>query len=162
MPTAERRALQVLLLTGMAAGAGLAFVPPRITLVNAAMRIEYAWTAWAGALIAAGCAATLCALFRPRIARAAFGGAALAGVVLALARLSYDIEAGPEALRSRRLVGRTALPWREVTRVASETGAIDVWAADGRHVRIDTGQFRADQRAALDRAVSRRVRESAR
>lgn len=162
MATPERRALQVLLLTGVAAGVGLAFVPPRITLVNAAIRIEYPWSAWAGPLVAAGCAAALCAQSRRPAARGAFGAAALAAVVLALARLSYDVEAGAEELRARRLAGGTALAWREVSRVASGAGAIDIWAADGRHVRIDTAHLRGDQRAVLDRAVSRRVRESAR
>jgi hypothetical protein len=154
----ERRALAVLLVTGIAAGLGFAFAPPRLTLVNAAVRVAYPWSAVAGGALAGLCAGALAALARRLSGRAALAAVAAACLVLALGRAAFAIEAGGDAVTERGLLRRTALPWREVSRVESDEAAIAVWSADGRHVRIETARLRPEQRAALERTVSRRVR----
>jgi len=137
----------------------LAFGPLRAVWLNAGLRIDYPWPRGASALLAAGGAAGLAALTRPRALR--FLAAALS-IVLGLVGaglLLYRLEALDEGLVERRLLGTVRLAWSDVTAVQTEPEALLVAGAATR-VRIDTTQLSPDQRASLERTIARRVREA--
>ncbi len=137
----------------------LAFGPLRAVWLNAGLRIDYPWPRGASALVAAGGAAGLAALTRPRALR--FLAAALS-IVLGLVGaglLLYRLEALDEGLVERRLLGTVRLAWSDVTAVQTEPEALLVAGAATR-VRIDTTQLSPDQRASLERTIARRVREA--
>lgn len=144
---------------GLAFGAGLAFSfgPPRLTLLNDALRIDYpparvaaVGVALAGALVAAA------ALTRrwPRLLALGVAMGALVGVV---ERASYRMDARKDALVARRFFVETAVPWRAVRKVEPSEAALTVWTLEERAVQIDTSEFRPEQRAALERAIARHV-----
>jgi hypothetical protein len=137
----------------------LALGPLRAVWLNAGLRIDYPWPRGASALVAAGGAAGLAALTRPRALR--FLAAALS-IVLGLVGaglLLYRLEALDEGLVERRLLGTVRLAWSDVTAVQTEPEALLVAGAATR-VRIDTTQLSPDQRASLERTIARRVREA--
>ena len=137
----------------------LALGPLRAVWLNAGLRIDYPWPRGASALLAAGGAAGLAALTRPRALR--FLAAALS-IVLGLVGaglLLYRLEALDEGLVERRLLGTVRLAWSDVTAVQTEPEALLVAGAATR-VRIDTTQLSPDQRASLERTIARRVREA--
>jgi hypothetical protein len=143
----------------LVAGLLLAFGPLRAVWLNAGLRIDYPWPRGASALVAAGGAAGLAALTRPRALR--FLAAALS-IVLGLVGaglLLYRLEALDEGLVERRLLGTVRLAWSDVTAVQTEPEALLVAGAATR-VRIDTTQLSPDQRASLERTIARRVREA--
>ena len=145
-------------------GVWLALGPPRITLVNAGLRIEYPWSQGIGAGLATiglGLAAAAVPA-RWRWARIALAVLALAAAGVAVDRLAYRLEADDRGLVSRSWMGPTVVPWAEVTRVQSGPEVVVVWGKDDAQVRVDTSHFEPQQRATLDRTIARRVREGAR
>lgn len=140
-----------------AALAPFAFRPPRYTLLNAALRVDYPW--WVGAAAAgATVALVLTAIaIRHRGGRWTAGAVAVLVAVFAASRVAYRLEAGPEALRAREWTGSTALPWSEVTRVDRGPEVLVVWGKGDAQVRVDTSAFRAEQRASLERTIARHV-----
>ncbi|HET7293012.1 MAG TPA: PH domain-containing protein [Vicinamibacteria bacterium] len=132
---------------------------PRFTLLNTAIVIDYPWPRGLAAL---GCAIAL-ALFALTLARPAPRRALLLAALLPVAvgwhLLLYRLEAAQLGLTSRGALGSTALSWREVQSVSLGAGAVVVEGESG-SIRIDTTDFSAEQRGALERAVARRVRES--
>jgi hypothetical protein len=146
-----------------AAAAGilpLALRSPRLTLLNAALRIDYAWAVGVAALGAALLLAVAAVAAPRRWARATLVvGAMLAGSV-AGERLRYRLEIEAAGLSARELTGSTTLPWVEVTHVDRGTEALVIWGRGDAQIRVDTASFAGDQRAALERALARRIVES--
>jgi hypothetical protein len=141
------------------AGAIFAFGSPRLTLVNAGLRIEYPHTqAMAAAVMAAG-AGLLALALRPRWARAGCAAVAAAAVAVAAQRISYRLEVDGRGVVSRQWGEQTAVAWSDVSRVESGPARIVVWGGTETRLAVDTSSFRPDQRAALDRAIARRVME---
>jgi hypothetical protein len=138
----------------------LALRSPRLTLLNAALRIDYGWVVGAAALAAALLLAAAAALAPRRWARAGLvaGAVVIAGV--GSARLRYRLEIQPDGLNSREITGTTLVPWGEVTHVDRGTEALVIWGRGDAQIRVDTASFEGDQRAALERALARRIIES--
>ena len=147
---------------GLAAAAvlPLALRSPRLTLLNAALRVDYGWAVGAAALGAALLLVAAAVLAPPRWAKVAIAIGAVAIAAVGGTRLRYRLEVQPEGLSSRGLTGSTMLPWAEVTHVDRGTEALIVWGRGDEQIRIDTASFEGGQRAALERALARRIVES--
>jgi hypothetical protein len=147
---------------GLAAAAVLpvALRSPRLTLLNAALRIDYGWAVGAAALGAAVLLGAAAAMAPRRWAQAALVLFAVATAGVGGARLRYRLEIQPDGLNSRELTGSTLVPWGEVTHVDRGTEALVVWGRGDAQIRVDTASFEGDQRAALERALARRIIES--
>jgi hypothetical protein len=152
----------------LALGAGLAVAgavasrgAPRLTLVNTGIRVEYPrWPAAAGLAIAAGAAIASAAAPR-RWLGVALGVAALLAASATAGRLRYRLEAGPQTLAARGLLGETSVPWKDVSRVEDGPEILVVWGAGDTQIRITTTDYLPDQRATLERTIARRVAENA-
>jgi hypothetical protein len=160
MSTRARWSSALLLGLGAAAVLPLALRSPRLTLLNAALRVDYGWAAGAAALAAALFLMTAAALAPPRWAKAALAIGAVLVASVGGARLRYRLEIQPEGLSSRGLTGSTVLAWAEVTHVDRGTEALIVWGRGDEQIRVDTASFEGGQRAALERALARRIVES--
>jgi hypothetical protein len=138
----------------------IALRPPRYTLLNASLRVDYPWSTTLAACATSVAVAAAAALVSRKLLRGALLiVAALAGL-FAAGRARYRLEADNGALRLRELTGGTVLPWREVNRIDRGPAVIVVWGKGEAQVRIDTSGFREDQRATLDRSIARRVAEA--
>ena len=138
----------------------LALRPPRLTLLNAAMRVDYGWAVGIAALVSAILVTAAAVLAPQRWARVVLSIAALLAAALGGSRLRYRLEVRPDALHARGLTDTIALPWAEVTHVDRGPEVILVWGRGDAQVRVDTSRFAGDQRAALERALARRIVES--
>jgi Bacterial PH domain len=138
----------------------LALRSPRLTLLNAALRVDYGWVVGAAALAAAVLLAASAVLAPRRWLRATAVVAALLAGTVGGTRLRYRLEVQPDGLSARGLTGSTTLPWGDVTHVDRGTEALVVWGRGDAQIRVDTGSFQGDQRAALERALARRIVES--
>jgi hypothetical protein len=147
---------------GLAAAAALpwALRSPRLTLLNAALRVDYGWMVGAAALAAALLLAAAAVLAPPRWLKVALVIGVLSLAALGGARLRYRLEVQPDGLSSRGLTGSTVLAWAEVTHVDRGTEALIVWGRGDEQIRIDTASFEGGQRASLERALARRILES--
>ncbi|HEV8253397.1 MAG TPA: hypothetical protein VGQ78_01470 [Vicinamibacteria bacterium] len=143
----------------VAAGAVFAFGAPRLTLVNSGLRVEYPHTQAAAAAVMAAGAALVAFGLRPRWARAGCVVLAVAAVAVAARRISYRLELDGRGVVSRQWGDETAVAWSDVSRIESGPARIVVWGGNDRRLAVDTSTFRPDQRAALDRAIARRVME---
>jgi hypothetical protein len=162
MPGVTRSSRLPLVLVGIVvvvAGAWVSSGPPRITLLNAALRIDYPWTRALGAGICA-LGAFLLASLVPRLAlkRVAFV-LALGPLLVALHLLAWRLEIATPGLSYRGLLGTTAIPWAEVAHIDLLVGAVRVEARNGTQVQIDTTDFSIDQRASVERTLARHVEE---
>lgn len=152
----------------MALGAALALAggagsrsAPRLTLVNTGIQVEYPRApAAAGFAIAAGAAIAAAAAPR-RWLGLALGGAALLAAAATASRLRYRLEAGPQTLVARGLLGETAVAWRDVSRVEAGPEILVVWGKGDAQIRIVTADFLPEHRATLERTIARRVEENA-
>jgi hypothetical protein len=161
MPALARRVAATAGVGLLLVGAYLAAAQqPRFTWQNTGVRIDYppAATAWA---IAAACGGALAALALARAARLSLAGLALAALVVAAQLSRYRVAIEDAGLLERGLLGTRTLPWRDVARVESGTRLVVVWGRDEEQVRINASAFAAEDRARLDRTLSRRIRESA-
>ncbi len=154
-----RLCITALALAAAVALGALSAGPPRFTLRNAAIVIDYPWTRGAAALGCALAAALLAAtLTRPALRRALlFAG--LLPVAVGWHLLRYRLEASQAGLASRGALGTTTLGWSEVRSVSLASQAVVVEGEDAA-IRVDTADFSTDQRGALERAIARRVREA--
>ncbi len=141
----------------VAGGALLSYGPPRLVAVNAALRVEYAWPRALGAAAVAAGGLVLLAAGRRRWLRAAAVLLALGGLAAGLHLLLYRVEADDGGLSARALLGTSRLGWTEVERVDTGPGLL-LLTGRGRTVRVDTTDFRPEQRAALERTVARRLK----
>jgi hypothetical protein len=132
----------------------------RLTLLNTGARLEYppGRAAWglAGALGLALLAAGV-PRHRPRVVLVS---TAILAAVLAAQRLTYRLDAGPQALVARGLLGSTSLPWREVSRVDSGPDALVVLGHADARIRVSTADLHPDLRVTLERTISSRIAES--
>jgi hypothetical protein len=147
---------------GLAAAAVLpvALRSPRLTLLNAALRIDYGWIVGAAAMGAAVLLAGAAALAPRRWVRGALVACAVGIASVGSARLRYRLDIQPDGLNSRELTGSTQVAWGDVTHVDRGTEALVVWGRGETQIRVDTASFEGDQRAALERALARRIIES--
>jgi hypothetical protein len=142
------------------AGAYASQGPPRLTLLNAGLSVQHGWRHPAGALAAAAGAALLATVSPRRWARVIFIALAAVSVAVAIHLVVYRVDADQSGLASRGLLGRTRIPWGDVAGVDGDAGLVVVTGKDQSRIRVDTADFRPDQRATLDRTIARRVRES--
>jgi PH (Pleckstrin Homology) domain-containing protein len=160
LKTPIRIALLVLGATLFVAGAYASQGPPRLTLLNAGLTVSHGWQHPVGAL-AAGAGAALAAAASPRRwARVVFMFLATLSVLVALHLSIYRVDADQTGLASRGLFGGTRIPWAEVAGVDGDAGLVVITGKDQKRIRVDTADFRPDQRATLDRTIARRVRET--
>jgi len=142
------------------AGAYASQGPPVLTLVNTGLAVHHPWRHPAGAALAAAGAVLLALASGRRWAQILFGALAVMSVVVGIHLIAYRVEAGQGGLASRGLSGRTRIPWPDVAGVDGDAVQVVVTGRDQRKIRIDTTDFRPDQRATLDRTIARRVRDS--
>ncbi len=79
---------------------------------------------------------------------------------MAIHLVRYRVDADQTALAARGLLGGTQIPWGEVAGVDGDASQVVVTGKAQNKIRVDTTDFRPDQRATLDRTIARRVRES--
>jgi hypothetical protein len=143
----------------LGSGAWLASGAPRLTMLNAALRLDHPWGHPAGALMAA-CGMALCAAaWRHRGVRLVAAALAAAALLFAARLALYPVELNDTALISENLLQRTEIPWARIGRVEVAPSALLVFQGEVLLLRLDTGQLSADQLATLKRGVARRVRE---
>jgi hypothetical protein len=147
-------ALLVLAVAAAAASMGA----PRLTLLNTDVHVAYPWYRSGAALASAAAAAGAAALLRRFWARALACLFAVATVLAAAHLARYRVRAGDEGLEARTLLGATRLAWHAVARVDTAPGLLLLTGTDGRKLRVDTTDFRAEDRATLDRTIARRLR----
>ena len=131
---------------------------PRLTLLNTDVHVAYPWYRPGAALLAALAAAGAAAMVRRPWARALTAVFALAALLAAAHLLLYRVRAGADGLEARSLLGAERLAWSSVARVETAPGLLLVTGTDGRKVRVDTTDFRAEDRATLDRTIARRLK----
>jgi hypothetical protein len=159
--TRARALAAALAIAALAAAVVLHRAPMKITLANAALRIDDPWARALSFALAATAAVAVAAALPPRRAhRALLGACAAVLLVFAAESASARFEAGPEALAVRRWFVRTAVPWGEVTRVDARQDGVTIWASSGAAVDFDARRLTGEQRAILDRTLARRVREA--
>ena len=110
--------------------------------------------------MAAAGAALLALAATRRWARVIFIPLAVLSVLVAIHLALYRVDADQVGLASRGLLRRTSIPWGEVMGVDGDGGLVVVTGRNQNKIRVDTTDFRPDQRATLDRTIARRVRES--
>jgi len=142
------------------AGAYASQGPPRLTLLNAGLSVQHPWRHPVGAVIAAAGAGLFASAAPRRWAQVIFGALAVLSVVVAIHLIAYRVDADQTGLASRGLFGRTRIPWPDVSGVDGDAVQVVVTGKNQNKIRIDTTDFRPDQRATLDRTIARRVRES--
>jgi hypothetical protein len=142
------------------AGAYASQGPPVLTLLNTGLTVHHPWRHPVGAVIAALGAALLATASPRRWAQLIFGALAILSVVVAIHLTAYRVDTDQSGLASRGLFGGTRIPWPEVSGVDGDASQVVVTGKDQRKIRVDTTDFRPDQRATLDRTIARRVRES--
>lgn len=133
---------------------------PRFTWLNTGVRVDYPPAAAAWALLAA-LGAVLAALASRRAARIALAGLALVTLVFAAQLARYRVAIEDAGLLERGLLGTRTLLWKDVARVESGSRLLVVWGRAEEQLRINSSAFAAEDRARLDRTLSRRIRESA-
>jgi hypothetical protein len=131
---------------------------PRLTLHNADVQVAYPWPQPAAALGCAAAATALAVIARRGWARVAAGALALAALLAATHLARYRVRASPDGIEARGLLGSDRLAWAAVTQVETGPGLVLVRGSGGERVRLDTTDFRAEDRAALDRTIARRIR----
>jgi hypothetical protein len=142
------------------AGAYASQGPPRLTLLNTGLAVQHGLRHPAGALLAAIGAGVL-AMAAARVwARVVFIPLAVLSVLVAIHLALYRVDADQTGLASRGLLRHVRIPWGEVTGVDGDAGLVVVTGRNQNKIRVDTTDFRPDQRATLDRTIARRVRES--
>lgn len=142
------------------AGAYASQGPPRLTLLNAGLSVQHPWRHPVGAVIAAAGATLFAAASPRRWAQLIFAALSLLSVVVAFHLVAYRVDADQTGLASRGLFGRTRIPWPDVAGVDGDASQVVVTGKAKNKIRMDTTDFRPDQRATLDRTIARRVRES--
>lgn len=142
------------------AGAYASQGPPVLTLVNAGLSVHHPWRHPVGALGAAAGAVLLAWVSPRRWARVIFVALAALSVLVAIHLTAYRVDADQTGLASRGLFGITRIAWPDVAGVDGDASQVVVKGRDQSTIRVDTTDFRPDQRATLDRTVARRVRES--
>lgn len=134
--------------------------PLRLTWTNEGVSAAFPWHTLALAAVAAlGVVPALVLVSRPA-GRLILGLAALGLAARAGDRAAYHLEAAATGLSQRTLLGSSALDWSQVSQVAGSARAILVRDKAGAVIEIPVSLVRPEDRATLERTLSRRIRES--
>ena len=155
------RALGALGAALLLAGGFFSSGAPRLTLLNTSLRIEFPASLAAAALVAAVGGALLAWACPWRVGRLLCAALVIGALLGAAHLLRYRLEATDAGIVSRGLLGSTAIAWRDVSRVSQGPDLVFVAGRDSAQIKVDTTDFAPEQRASLERAIARRVRESA-
>lgn len=145
----------------MAVGGFFSVGPPELVLLNTSLRVQYHWSRGAGALlVTAGLVVVAWSMTKLafRLLCGVFGIGTLLG---SLHLFLYQLEAKDAGLVWRDFYGSTAIGWRDVRRVEQGAGGLMITGPGDIRIPVDTTDFEPEQRASLERSISRRVRESA-
>jgi Bacterial PH domain len=153
----RRAALVAALLAAVVACAFLSMGAPRLTLQNADLHIAYPWPRATAALGSALAAAGMALVLQRTWARVLAGAFAVAAVLATAHLLLYRVQASAEGIEARTLLGSDRLAWRTITQVETGPGLLLIRGGGGERLRVDTTDFRAEDRAALDRTIARRL-----
>jgi len=158
--TAWRRALLAACLAASGAGLLASRGPLRFTWTNDGLEAVFPGLIVAMAVASAlGMALAMVPAARPAT-RLILGVAALTLGARAADRGVYRLEVSSVGLAERALSGSSALAWPEVVGVYSEQDRIRVRGKPDVTLQIATSLLRPEDRATLERTLSRRVRES--
>jgi hypothetical protein len=157
-PMSPRRWLLSVALVLDVAGGYLSAGPPRLTLLNASLVVEYPWPRGAAAVACALGIAGLAALVSRPVLRRIGLVLALGPLLVGAHLLWYRLEADNDALVSRGALGTTTLAWRAVRGIDLAPETVSV-RGDASTISIDTADFSPEQRATLERTLARHVRE---
>ena len=138
--------------------AALSMGAPRLILLNTDVHVAYPWHRPAAALRAAGAAAAAAVVGRRGWARALSAAFALAAALAGAHLLLYRVRAGADGVEARGLLGTERVAWSAIARVENGPGLLLLTRTDGGKVRVDTTDYRAEDRATLDRTIARRLR----
>jgi hypothetical protein len=145
---------------GVIVGVVLGVGAPRLTLLNAGLRIDYPAIQAVGRLLAGASLGLAAYAVARRWMMVLLALAALVAVGAGARRVADRMDAGSDDVALRGLFGTTRLPWATVTRVDTGPAVIVIWGPGDAQIRLETGAFKAEQRAVLERTISRRVREN--
>jgi hypothetical protein len=162
MPPRLSARLALGLLLALAAASFLVYPPraARLTIVNVGVVVDYAPIAGALLLAFGALAALAGVLTSSVVVRLAALALTLTAVLLGLSCLTFSITAERDVLRYRHMTQRETLAWTHVSKV--EYGSSDLVVVDlaGRRLRLSLAGLTAQQRAAFDRTLARRIWES--
>jgi len=144
----------------VAAGVWLTAGPPRLTVLNTALRLDHPGRQSAGALLAACGFALAGAAARRLPLRLLSAVPALVALAAAAHLAVYRVELTQQALVDEGLLRRTEIPWDRIQRVEVAPSALLVFRDRELLLRIEMGGFSPDQQATLKRGIARRVREA--
>jgi hypothetical protein len=142
------------------AGFGSVRALPRLTLANTGMRIDYPPSALLLALVAAAGAASVAYVLAARPLRVGAALVAAAFLLFALDRGSFRIEIDDAGVAVRRPLSSRRLAWREVTKVESGADSLTLVSGSGSPLILAAGSLTPEQRASLERAITRRLRDA--
>jgi hypothetical protein len=156
-----RRRTFVALAVALVVGGGVLSVgPPELVLLNTSLRLQYPWIRGAGALAATAGVLLAAAAIRSLGPRLLCGALAVAPLLVSLHLFRYRLEATDAGLVSRGVLGSTAIGWKEVQNVERGTDLLLISGPGDARIRVDTTDFEPEQRASLERTISRRVKET--
>jgi hypothetical protein len=152
----------VLGVAAVVAGVTFSAGPPRLLMVNAGLRLSHPWVHPAGLALATLGALVVAVALRPRWARALACAVALLTLAAtwSLLRFRLDVDAAGLHLRDWTSFRERTVPWSAVSQVESGPAALVVRAGD-QGFRVDVHDVRPADRAALDRAIARRIGSAA-
>ena len=135
--------------------------PPALELLNTSLRVQYPWTRGAGALVVVAGLLIVAATLTTLAFRLLWVVAAIGTLLISLHLFRYRLEATDAGLVWRDVMGSTAIGWKDVREVRQGGDGILINGPGGASIAVDTTDFEPEQRASLERTISRRVRESA-
>src|SRR5262245_8584859 len=154
-----RLALLVLGLVLVVAVVFFAVGPPRFTLVNAGLRLDYPSARAVSAFVAAFGAGLGVVAAGRTWARVGSGVVALLLLLWGADLLVYRLEADGQSLSVRSFGRRAAIPWRDVQHVQAGPRLVVVTGGRDQQILVATDGFTSDQRATIERTIARRVAE---
>jgi len=160
-PMLQRRWLIAVGLALVGAGAFLSVGPPELVLLNASLRMQYPWPRGAGALVVMTGLLVLAGALTRLVLRLLCGVAAIGALLVSLHLLRYQLEATDAGLVSHGVLNDTAIAWKEIRKVEQGSDNLLITGPGEASITVDTTDFEPEQRASLERTISRRVRESA-
>jgi hypothetical protein len=160
-PMTPRRWLIVLGLALVGAGMFFSVGPPDLVLLNTSLRLQYPWSRGGGALVAVAGLLVFAGTMTKLAVRLLCGVLGIGALLVSLHLLRYQLEATDAGLVSRGVLDSTAIGWNEVRKVERIGDSILITGPGEASITVDTTDFEPEQRASLERAISRRVRETA-
>ncbi|MGE0454703.1 MAG: hypothetical protein AB7O37_10650 [Vicinamibacteria bacterium] len=156
--------------TSLAAGAGALLAAGSLPFLGAAPRFAFSndgltidhrpAEALAAAALALGLWLLASALRRRRAACYALGALGLGAAGVALDLASFRLTVDGHFVERRALLEGERIAWSDVASVESGPAAVLVRGPGDRAIRIEARAMTPDDRATLDRAIARRIRES--